>query len=106
MLKPSYVLTIGALNSASDNTVAGPTRFGVARDMDVAADAAQIVLTSREGVNLHDEVSVQVGHDGENEEVLRGTVIALRPDLVGVQVMVLGLMRQLLNLRTAAWYDN
>jgi phage protein D len=106
MLKPTYAFTIGALSSASDSTVAGPRRLSVARDMDVATDAAQIVVTTREGVNLQDEVSVHLGHDGENEEVLRGTVMALRPDFVGVRVTVLGLMQQLLNLRTAAWYDN
>src|SRR5436190_15772724 len=106
MLKPTYAFTIGALSSASDSTVAGPRRLSVARDMDVAADAAQIVLTTRKGVNLQDEVSVQLGHDGENEEVLRGTVMALHPDFVGVRVTVLGMMQQLLNLHTAAWYDN
>ena len=106
MLKPSYALTIGAFSSASDNTVGGPRRLSIVRTMDVAADAAQIVLADRSGVNLHDEVSVQLGHDGENEEVLRGAVVALRPDLLGVQVTVLGMMQQLLQLRTAAWYDN
>ena len=106
MLKPSYALTIGALSSASDNTVGGPLRLSVLRDMAVAADAAQIVLADRSGVDLHDEVSVQLGHDGENEDVLSGTVAALRPDLLGVQVTVLGLMQRLLELRTAAWYDN
>lgn len=106
MLKPSYALTIGALSSASDNTVGGPLRLRLLRDMAVAADAAQIVLADRAGVNLHDEVSVQLGHDGENEEVLRGTVVALQPDLLGVQVTVLGPMQRLLELRTAAWYDN
>ena len=49
---------------------------------------------------------MQLGHDGENEDVLRGTVVALRPDLLGVQVTVLGMMQRLLELRTAAWYDN
>ncbi len=106
MLKPSYALTIGALSSASDNTVGGPLRLSVLRDMAVAADAAQLVLADRSGVNLYDEVRVQMGHDGENEEVLRGTVMALRPDLVGIQVTVLGMMQRLLHLRTAAWYDN
>jgi hypothetical protein len=38
--------------------------------------------------------------------VLRGTVVALRPDLLGVQVTVLGMMQRLLELRTATWYDN
>jgi phage protein D len=106
MLKPSYALTIGAFSSANDNTVGGPLRLSVLRDMAVAADAAQIALADRSGVNLHDEVSVQMGHDGENEDVLRGTVAALRPDLLGVQVTVLGMMQRLLDLRTAAWYDN
>ena len=106
MLKPSYTLTIGAFSSASDNTVGGPLALSVLRAMGVAADAAQIVLADRSGVNLHDEVSVQLGHDGENEDVLRGTVVALRPDLLGVQVTVLGMMQRLLELRTAAWYDN
>jgi len=106
MLKPTFALTIGAFSSASDNAVAGPRRLMVARDMDVAADAGEIVLTSRARVYLQDGVRVELGHDGENELVLAGVVAALRPDLAGVQVTVLGVMQHLLDLRTAAWYDN
>jgi hypothetical protein len=57
-------------------------------------------------VNLGDAVSVELGHDGENEAALTGTVAALRPNLLGVRVTVLGMMQKLLDLRTAAWYDN
>lgn len=106
MLKPTFTLTIGALTSATDNAVAGPQRIVVARDMDVAADSVQILLMARNDVGLDDAVEVQLGHDGENETVFTGKVVALAPMLSGVQVTALGTMQQLLTLRTATWYDN
>ena len=106
MLKPTFALTLGALSSASDNAVGGPRRIHISRDMDVPADGGEIMLATRAGVSLLDAASVQLGHDGENEVVLTGAVAALRPDLLGVRVMVLGLMQKLLDLRAAAWYDD
>ena len=104
MLKPTFALTIGSLSSDSGRPVAGPCRIRVERDMDVPADAAEGTLRTREGVSLADEVSIALGHDGENEAVLSGAVAALHPHLLGVRVTVLGAMRKLLDLRTAAWY--
>ena len=106
MLKPTFALTIAALNSTSINPVAGPRRINIMRDLAIAADGGQIVLTTREGVNLQDEVRVELGHDGENELVFIGMAAALRPDFEGVRVVFLGKMQQLLDLRMAAWYDN
>jgi hypothetical protein len=106
MLKPTFAFTIGALSSASDNAVAGPRRICITRAMDVPADGGEIALASRAGVGLGDAVSVELGHDGENEVVLAGTVAALRPGFLGVQVTVLGVMQKLLDLRVAAWYAN
>lgn len=105
MLKPTFSLTIGALSSATDNPASGPRRFEVARDMDVAADSLRLLLTARADVGLDDEVELQLGHDGENEAVFVGRVVALEPNLTGVQVTALGTMQALLRLRTAAWYD-
>ena len=106
MLKPTYSLTIGALSSATDNAVAGPRRIEVARDMDVAADSLRIFLMARADIGLDDEVELQLGHDGENEAVFAGSVVALEPTFAGVQVTALGKMQRLLRLHTAAWYDD
>jgi hypothetical protein len=106
MLKPTFSLTIGALSSATDNAVAGPQRLIIARDMDVAADALQLHLMARTDVDLDNEVEVQLGHDGDNETVFTGKVVALQPTLSGVGVTALGKMQALLTLRTATWYED
>jgi hypothetical protein len=106
MLKPTFLLTAGNLSSTTDNAVAGPQRFAVARDMDVAADSLQILLMSRAGIGLDDEVELELGHDGQNETVFVGNIVALQPALAGAQVTALGKMHQLLKLRTSTWYEN
>ena len=105
MLKPTFALTIGSLKSTTDDAVAGPQRFDVARDMDIATDALQVLLMDRAGIGLDDEVELQLGHDKDNETVFVGNVAELRPMLSGVQVTALGKMQQLLKLHTASWYD-
>lgn len=106
MLKPTFSLVIGNLTSTTDNAVAGPQRFAVTRDMDVAADALQVSLMERAGVDLEDEVELQLGYDGDQATVFVGTVVELRPLLSGVQVTALGKMRQMLRLHVASWYDD
>jgi hypothetical protein len=106
MLKPTFALTIGSLTSDTDHAVAGPQRFVVARDMDVAADALQMWLMERGEIGLGDAVELQLGHDSENEAVFVGKVAEIKPALRGVQVSALGKMQQLLTLRTATWYDD
>ena len=74
--------------------------------MDVPADGLQFRLKDRSGVELGDAVTVELGHDGEQPKVFRGTVVALRPAIVGVEIRALGTMNALLNYRMAALYEN
>lgn len=105
-LKPTFALTIGSFNSSSDNSVGGPRRLIVNRDMNVAADGFELDLFDRSGIALDDEVTVELGHDEENQLVFTGNVVELRPALVGTRVLALGKMNSLLNLRTAATYED
>ncbi len=105
-LKPTFTLTVGGLTSTSANAVAGPGRIVIERDMDVPADAAQITLMQRGGVNLGDPVEIKLGHDGDEETAFMGTVVALQPGLSGVVIRALGKMQTLLDLRTAGTFEN
>ena len=105
-LKPTFALTIGSFNSTTDNPVGGPGRIVVDRDMNVAADAFELDLFDCSGVALDDEVTVELGHDGKQELVFTGNVVELRPALVGTRLLALGKMNGLLNLRTAATYED
>ena len=104
-LKPTFSLIMGSLSSTTDNPVGGPRRFLVSRDMDVPADALRLDLSERSGISLGDEVSLELGHEGDNEMVFSGKVVSFRPALDGVTVYGLGHMNSLLNLRTATTYE-
>lgn len=104
-LKPTFAISIGAFTSTSDNPVGGPRRLIVDRDMNVAADVFELDLFDRSGIALNDEATVELGHDGEQETVFTGNVVELRPSLIGTRVLALGKMNDLLNLRTAATYE-
>lgn len=106
MLQPTFELTMGSLSSTTDNPAGGPRSFQVERDMDVAADALQVVLMERSGIGLDDPVTLDLGHDGENERVFTGAVVRLRPALSGVTVVALGRMNGLLRLCTASTFEN
>ena len=106
ILKPTFSIVIGSLNASTDNPVAGPRRIIIERDMDIPADAMQLHLMERGGVSLDDEVAVALGHDGENESVFTGNVVALEPAITGVKITALGRMNALLNLRTSTWFEN
>jgi len=103
--RPTFTLTIGALRSTTADPVGGPTRLLVERDMDVAADALRVRLADRSGVSLGDQVALALGEDGGETGVFTGTVAVLRPGLEGVEVLALGTVGELLNLRTAAVYE-
>lgn len=105
MLKPSFALTIGSLSSSTESAVGGPRRMEVARDMDIPADALRVHLMERGGVAVGDDVELQMGHDGDLELVFVGAVAVVRPALAGAQIVALGRMQKLLDLRSAAWYD-
>ena len=105
-LRPTFTLTIGSLNSGTDNPVAGPGTLVVERDMDVPADALRLRLRERAGIAVGDEVSLALGHDGEVETVFTGAVETVRPAISGVVVRALGRTHNLLKLRTSATYVN
>lgn len=105
-LKPTFTLTIGEQVSNSDQPAFGPRSFHVERDMDVPADSLRIDLFERPDIELGTPVSLELGHDGENEQVFTGKVSLMRPTLSGVAVLALGSMDGLLNLRTAVTYES
>ena len=105
-LKPTYALTVGRLNSTTDDPVGGPRSLVVERDMDVPADALRLTLLDRSGIDLGDEVTLDLGHDGQEERVFTGAVASLRPAIAGVEVWALGKMNALLNLHTSTVYEN
>ena len=103
--RPTFTLTIGSLRSSTADPLGGPTRIVVDRDMDVAADALRVRLADRSGVALGDAVDLALGDDGAESAVFTGTVAALRLSVDGVEVLALGTLGALLNLRVAATYE-
>lgn len=104
-LKPTFSLTIGSLRSTSASPAGGPRRLVSDRDMGFAADSLDVELADRSGVSVADDVTLELGHDDEQEKVFTGTVVELRPTLTGTRVRALGKMNDLLKLRTAAVYE-
>jgi hypothetical protein len=106
VFEPTFSLTIGDLTSTTGNAVAGPQSLTVRRDMDIPADALQVHLTSRSGITLDQDITLDLGDAGDEERVFTGTVVRLRPLLTGVAIFALGQMNELLVLRTASAYEN
>lgn len=106
MLKPTFKLTIGSLQTTSDSPGAGPCRFAVERSMDIAADSAEVLLMERSAIAVGDSVDLRLGHDGENERVFMGEVASVRPHIAGVVIRGLGTIGALLNTRAASFYEN
>src|SRR5215218_9339575 len=105
-LQPTFTLTIGSLSSSTDNLVAAPGALFVDRDVDVPADALRLHLRERAGIAVGEEVTLELGHDGEEETAFTGAVEAVRPAIAGVAVRALGKTHDLLNLRTSTTYVN
>ena len=105
-LRPTFTLTIGSLSSSTHNPVGGPGVLVVERDMDVPADALRLSLQERAGIALGDEVTLELGHDGEEETLFTGAVESVRPAISGVVVRALGRTQDLLKLRTSRTYVN
>jgi phage protein D len=105
-LKPTFTLTVDSLRTTTAKPVAGPVRFLIERDMDIAADALTFDLRERGGIGLDDAATLHLGHDGDEQGVFTGKVVDLRLSLVGVTVRALGTMGELLNLRTASTYES
>ncbi|MFQ5629739.1 MAG: hypothetical protein ACE5I1_13325 [bacterium] len=104
--KPTFTLSIGSLTSSTDNPLAGPVKFLVERDMDVAADGLVVWLRERAEITPGDEVSLNLGHDNEQETVFSGNVVEVRPSITGVGIRILGKQNALLKLRISAFYEN
>lgn len=105
-LRPTFTLSIGNLSSSTDIPVAGPGALVVERDMDVPADALRLRLQESAGIVVGDAVTLDLGHDGEEERVFTGAVEAVRPAISGVAVRALGKTHDLLNLRVSTTYVN
>jgi hypothetical protein len=73
--------------------------------MDIPADALQIYLSERAGVSLADPVTLNLGYDGEEEQVFTGSVARIQPALRNVVITALGRMNALLNQYTSATYE-
>jgi hypothetical protein len=106
MLKPTYSLTIGGLTTMSETPAVGLGALLVERDMDIAADALRLRLMERPGVNLGDEVRLELGHDGDEELVFSGVVAYLQPAITGTSIVALGKMNDLLQLRLSTTYED
>lgn len=102
---PTFALTIGRLSSSGERPVGGPQLIVVERDMDMATDAAQILLVERAGIAPGDPVAIDLGPTGAATRAFTGAVAALRPSVGGVLVYALGTLRALLNLRVAVEFE-
>ena len=106
MLAPTFALAIGSFSSNTANPVFGPTRMLIERDMEIPADALRLYVRERAGVSIEDEVTLALGHDGDNETAFTGRVVRLRPGIEDVEILALGDMNALLNLRTSANFED
>ena len=105
MLKPSYELSVGSLTSNTASPVAGPRSFMVARDMDVPVDVLEIHLMERAKIATGDSVTLDLGHDEENERAFIGTVAQIVRTIEGVRVIALGKMNELVTCYTSGTYE-
>ncbi len=106
MPRPTYTLCVGGMLSSTGNPVGGPGEFDVDRDMDIPADILRLHLKERSGIAVGDEVTLGLGHDGEEEAVFTGSVETVRPSISGVAVRALGMTNDLLGLRVSAVFAN
>jgi phage protein D len=105
-LQPTFSITIGSLQSTTDNPLISSQQISIERDLDIPADACTLKLLRRDRLNLGERVTVALGYEGTESTVFVGNVVMLRPTIAGVEIRALGTMQNLLNLRTAATYEN
>jgi hypothetical protein len=106
ILRPVFTVTAGSFRSDETTPAGGPASIVIDRDMNASADLAEIVMMDRSGIAVEEAVSIELGHDGRRETVFTGNVISVRSTLQGAHIRALGKMRALLDLRTAAFYEN
>jgi phage protein D len=106
LLKPTFTLTLGSLQSSSDRPVGGPTHITVERDMDSPGDGFSLWLMERAGVATGDDIVLELGHDGSNQTVFTGTVVAVQPAITSVRVQGLGQLNALTTFHPSKFYAN
>lgn len=106
MLRPSFSLQSASLQSTSDNAVGGPDQFVVERSMAAGADSFTFVLHSPVALPVGEALTLELGHDGDNELVFTGAVVAVNSMLGGIRVQALGKAQGLLTLRAGGAYEN
>ena len=105
-LRPVFTLTVGSFRCDESRAAGGPQSITVAREMNMTADLAEILMMDRSGINVDDPVVIDLGHDDQRQTVFTGDVIAVKATLQGIWVRALGRMQRLSNLRSASFYEN
>lgn len=105
-LKPRFSFTAGSLETDSDSPVAAPSRFVVERSLDVPLDGLRVLLGESGGVAAGDAVQLDVGDEDGLERVFTGSVAELRPRLGGCQLLCVGTMLALVELRVSSFYQD
>jgi hypothetical protein len=106
ILRPVFTITAGSFRTDEKNPAGGPESIVVDRDMNAPSELAEIVMMDRSGIAADNPLSIELGHDGQRQTVFTGDVIAVQATLQGVRIRALGKMHALLDLRTAAFYEN
>jgi hypothetical protein len=105
-LKPRFSFTAGSLKSDSDSPVAAPSRFVVERGLDVPLDGLRVLLGDSGGVAAGDAVELDLGDEDGLERVFTGSVAEMRPRLGGCQLVCVGTMLALVELRVSSFYED
>jgi hypothetical protein len=106
ILRPVFTITAGSFRTDEGTPAGGPASIVVDRDMIAPAEVAEIVMMERSGIAVDDPVVIELGHDDERQTAFTGDVIGVQATLEGVRIRALGKMHALLDLRTAAFYEN
>jgi hypothetical protein len=105
-LNPRFSFSAGSLRADSDSPVGAPSRFVVERNLEVPADSLRVLLGDSSGVAAGDAVTLDLGDADGLERVFTGSVAELRPRLDGCQLVCIGSMLALLELRVSAFYQS
>lgn len=105
-LKPRFSFTAGSLTSDSDAPVAAPSRFVVERSLDVPVDGLRVLLAESGGAAPGDPVKLELGDEDGLERVFTGTVAEVRPRLAGCQLVCVGTLLSLIELRVSSFYQD
>jgi hypothetical protein len=104
-MKPRFSFSAGRLSADSDSPVGAPSRFVVERSLDVPIDSLRVLLGDSGGVAAGDAVTLELGDEDGLERVFTGSVAELRPRLGGCQLVCLGTLLSLVELRVGAFYQ-